>query len=165
MTSLRQLKMHSQNKFNIIEVVTSKHNLSASVFSTTAENVSKPIVNTTSVSSLVLTRSNRSSDIDWSAYMFCQCKTCNRDKILHKLTSHERTKRLLNMATLIGDGEMVDIITNDGFAENAVYHATCMTHYLLKRIKDDGEDYLTSEHDNLFQSFISTVKDDLLTHK
>jgi hypothetical protein len=25
--------------------------------------------------------------------------------------------------------------------------------------------YLTSEHDNLFQSFISTIKDDLLTHK
>jgi hypothetical protein len=56
-------------------------------------------------------------------------------------------------------------LTNDGFAENAVYHATCMTNYLLKRIKDDSEDYLTSEHDNLFQSFISTIKDDLLTHK
>jgi hypothetical protein len=69
------------------------------------------------------------------------------------------------MATLIDDGEMVCRITNDGFAENAVYHATCMTNYLLKRKKDDGEDYLTSEHDNLFQSFISTVKDDLLTHK
>ena len=27
-----------------------------------------------------------------------------------------------------------------------------MTNYLLKRIKDDSEDYLTSEHDNLFQS-------------
>ena len=60
---------------------------------------------------------------------------------------------------------MVYSITNDGFAENAVYHATCMTNYLLKRIKDDSEDYLTSEHDNLFQSFISTIKDDLLTHK
>ena len=42
---------------------------------------------------------------------------------------------------------------------------TWMTNYLLKRIKDDSEDYLTSEHDNLFQSFISTIKDDLLTHK
>jgi hypothetical protein len=71
------------------------------------------------------------------------------------------------MATLTDDGEMVYRITNDGFAENAVYHATCMTNYLLvlKRIKDDSEDYLTFEHDNLFQSFISTIKDDLLTHK
>jgi hypothetical protein len=43
-------------------------------------------------------------------------------------------------------------ITNDGFAENAVYHATCMTHYFLKRIKDDSEDYLTSEHDPKFLS-------------
>jgi hypothetical protein len=60
---------------------------------------------------------------------------------------------------------MVYTITNDGFAENAVYHATCITKYLLKRIKDDSEDYLTSEHDNLFQSFISTIKDDLLIHK
>jgi hypothetical protein len=42
---------------------------------------------------------------------------------------------------------------------------TWMTNYLLKRIKDDSEDYLTFEHDNLFQSFISTIKDDLLTHK
>jgi hypothetical protein len=40
-----------------------------------------------------------------------------------------------------------------------------MINYLLKRIKDDTEDYLTSEHDNLFQYFISTIKDDLLTHK
>ena len=64
------------------------------------------------------------------------------------------------MTTLTNDGEMVYIITNGGFAENAVYHATCVTNYLLKRIKDDSEDYLTSEHDNLFQSFISTIKDD-----
>jgi hypothetical protein len=40
---------------------------------------------------------------------------------------------------------MVYIIANDGFAENAVYHATCMTNYLLKKIKDDSEDYLTFE--------------------
>ena len=44
------------------------------------------------------------------------------------------------MATLTDDGEMVYRITNDGFAENTVYHATCMTNYLLKRIKDDSED-------------------------
>ncbi len=69
------------------------------------------------------------------------------------------------MATLTDDGEMANRIINDGFAENAIYHTTCMTNYLLKRIKDDSEDYLTSEHDNLFQSFISTIKDDLLTHK
>ena len=69
------------------------------------------------------------------------------------------------MATLTDDGEMVYNITNDGLAENAVYYASCMTHYLLKRIKDDCGDYLTPEHDNLFQSFISTIKDDLLTHK
>ena len=87
------------------------------------------------------------------------------DKKLHKITSDERTKRLLNKTTLTDDGEMVYTITNDGFAENAVYHATCITKYLLKRIKDDSEDYLTSEHDNLFQSVISTIKDDLLTHK
>jgi len=64
------------------------------------------------------------------------------------------------MATLTDDGEMVYIITNDGFAENTVYHASCMTNYLLKRIKDDSEDYLTSENDILFQSFISTIKED-----
>jgi hypothetical protein len=69
------------------------------------------------------------------------------------------------MATLTDDGEMVYIITNDGLAENAVYHANCMTNYLLKRIKDDSEDYLTSQNDILFQSFFSTIKDDLLTHK
>jgi len=69
------------------------------------------------------------------------------------------------MATLTDDDEMVYRFTNDGFAENAVYYATCMTSYLLKRIKDDSEDYLTSENDILFQSFISTIKDDLLTHK
>jgi hypothetical protein len=61
------------------------------------------------------------------------------------------------MATLTDDGEMVYRTTNDGFAENAVYHATCMTHYLLKRIKDDSVYYLTSENDILFQSFISTT--------
>jgi hypothetical protein len=64
------------------------------------------------------------------------------------------------MATLTDDDEMVYRITNDGFVENAVYHATCMTNYLLKGIKDDSEDYLTFEHDNLFQSFISTIKED-----
>ena len=69
------------------------------------------------------------------------------------------------MATLTDDGEMVYRITNDGFAENAVYHATCMKNYLLKRIQDYSEDYLTSQNDILFQTFISTIKDDLLTHK
>jgi hypothetical protein len=69
------------------------------------------------------------------------------------------------MSTLTDDGEMVYRITNDGFAEDAVYHATCMTNYLLKRIKDESEDYLTSEHVNLFQSLILTIKDDLLIHK
>ena len=69
------------------------------------------------------------------------------------------------MTTLTDDDEMVYRITSDGFAENAVCHATCMTNYLLKRIKDDSEDYLTSENDILFQSLISTIKDDLLTHK
>jgi len=68
------------------------------------------------------------------------------------------------MATPTDDGEMVYRFTNDGFAENAVYITTCMTKCLLKRIKDDSEDYLTFEH-NLFQSCISTIKDDLLTHK
>ena len=77
--------------------------------------------------SLILTRSSRSSDIDWSACVFCQCKTCKRDKTLHKTTSDERTKRVLNIATPTDDGEMVYKITNDGFAENAVCHATCMT--------------------------------------
>ena len=91
--------------------------------------------------------------------MFCQWKTCKRDNKLHTITSNERTKRLLNIATLTYDCEMAYNITNDGLAENAVYYATCMTHYLLKRIKDD------CEHDKLFQSFISTVKDGLLTHK
>jgi len=47
---------------------TSKHNLSASVLSTTAENVSNPTENTTSVSSFVLTRSSSFSDIDCSVY-------------------------------------------------------------------------------------------------
>ena len=42
---------------------TRKHNLSAFVFSTTARNVSNTTENITSVSSLVLTRSSRSSDI------------------------------------------------------------------------------------------------------
>jgi hypothetical protein len=54
---------------------------------------------------------------------------------------------------------------NIEFITDAVYHATCMTNYLLKRIKDDSEDYLTSQNDILFQSFFSTTKDDLLTHK
>ena len=39
------------------------------------------------------------------------------------------------MATLTDDGKMVYRITNDGFAENAVYHATCMTNYLLKKVR------------------------------
>jgi Tfp pilus assembly protein PilX len=56
-------------------------------------------------------------------------------KKLHKITSDERTEGRLNMATLTDDGEKVYRITNDGFAENAVCHATCMTNYLLKRIK------------------------------
>ena len=79
------------------------------------------------MSSRVLTRSSRSSDIDWYVCVFCQCKTCKRDKALHKITSDERRKRVLNIETLTDDGEMVYRITNDGFAENAVCHATCMT--------------------------------------
>jgi len=63
--------------------------------------------------------------------VFCQCKTCKRDTKLHNITSDERTKRFLNIATLTDDGEMTHRITNDGFAENAVYHATFMTNYLL----------------------------------
>ena len=33
---------------------------------------------------------------------------------------------------------------------DAVYHATYMTNYLLKRIKDDSEDYSTFENDFYF---------------
>ena len=88
-----------------------------------------------------------------------------RPKKIHKITSGERTERLLNTTTPTDDGEMAYRITNDGFADNAVYHATCMTTYVLKRINDDSDDYSTSEHDNLFQSFILAIKDDLLTHK
>ena len=138
--------------------------MSASVFSTTAQNVSKPTVNTTSVSSLVLTRPSRSSDIDWPVCVFGNARHVNDAKNYTRF--HQmREQKHLNMATLTDDGEMLYRITNDGFAENAVCHATCMKHCLLKRIKDDSEDYLTSENDILFQSFISTIKDDLLTHK
>ena len=38
-----------------------------------------------------------------------------------------KQKRVLNIATLTDDGEMVYRIINDGFAENAVCHAICMT--------------------------------------
>ena len=41
-------------------------------------------------------------------------------QIKNKITSDERTKILLNITTQTNDGEMVYIITNDGFAENAV---------------------------------------------
>ena len=51
-----------------------------------------------------------------------------------------REQKHLNIATLTDDVEMLYRITNDGFAENAVYHATCMTNYLFKRNKDDSED-------------------------
>jgi hypothetical protein len=44
------------------------------------------------------------------------------------------------MSTPTADDKMVYRIANDGVAENAVYHATCMTNYLLKKIKDDSED-------------------------
>ena len=37
--------------------------------------------------------------------------------------------------------------------------------YLLTKINNDSEDYLTSENDILFQTFISSIKDGLLTHK
>ena len=49
------------------------------------------------------------------------------------------------MATLTDNVAIVHRITNDGFSENV--------------------DYLTSKHDNLFQSFFSTIEDDLQTHK
>ena len=73
-----------------------------------------------------------------------------KDMYIKEITSDERTKGRLSMATLTDDGEKVYRITSDGFAENAVYYATCMTNYLLKRIKDDSEDYLTFEHDFYF---------------
>jgi hypothetical protein len=60
LTSLKQFIMYTQKKNqyhrSCFKSFTSKHNLSTSVFSTTAENVSNPTENTTSVSSLVLTR-------------------------------------------------------------------------------------------------------------
>ena len=54
------------------------------------------------------------------------------------------------MATLTDGGEMVYRINNDGFAENAVYHATCMTNY-SKELRTTVK---TPENDILFQSFI-----------
>ena len=107
-----------------------------------------------SVSSLVLTSSSRSSDIDWSVCVFCQCKTCKRDKKLHNNTSDERTKRFLNIATLTDDGEMTHKLLMMGLQRMQYIML------LLWQIT-----YLTSEHDNVFQFFISTIKDDLLTHK
>jgi hypothetical protein len=43
---------------------------------------------------------------------------------IKEITSDERTKGRLSMATLTDDGEKVYRITNDGFADNAVYYAT-----------------------------------------
>lgn len=67
------------------------------------------------------------------------------------------------MATLTDYVEMVHIITNAGFSENVVSHATGKANYLLKRTKGDSEDYLTSIH--FFQYFVSTIEDHLLTYK
>ena len=39
------------------------------------------------------------------------------------------------MATLTDDGGMMYIITNDGFEENAVYHASCITKDLRTTVK------------------------------
>ena len=84
------------------------------MFSEAIASLASMVVTALSVSSLVLTSSSRSSDIDWSVCVFCQCKTCKRDKQLHNITSDERTKRFLNIATLTDDGEMAYRITNDG---------------------------------------------------
>ena len=145
---------------------TSKHNLSASVFSEQSPQPSTSTHKTSECSPVIMTRSTRVSDTaDWSACIFCKHKTYKKEKKMHKVSSDERIQSIIHTATLTSDNEMLYQISCADFSEKAVYHSACITKYLLQNIKLEDEEILKSEHENAFYSFVSSIREDLLVHK
>lgn len=65
---------------------------------------------------------------------------------------------------------MIQIMDENAFTENAVYHSPCITKYLLKYTPLNSEcmgneGSYSSEHDTAFKSLIPDIDEDLTIHK
>jgi hypothetical protein len=62
----------------------------------------------------------------------CEKKTFRKDRKLHKIESSDRLNNLRESAVGQNDQRMIQIMDENAFTENAVYHSPCITKYLLK---------------------------------
>jgi hypothetical protein len=100
----------------------------------------------------------------------CEKKTFRKDRKLHKIESSDCLKNLRESAVGQNDQRMIQIMDENAFTENDVYHSPCITKYLLKHtpLKSEcmgNEGLYSSEHDNAFRSLISDIDEDLTIHK
>ena len=100
----------------------------------------------------------------------CEKKTFRKDRKLHKIESSDRLNNLRKSAVGQNDQRMIQIMDENAFTENAVYHSSCITKYLLKYtpLKSEcmgNEGLYLNEHDTAFKSLISDIDEDLAIHK
>ena len=79
----------------------------------------------------IVTRS-RASEIDWTSCIFCIHKAFKHDRKMHKVSLENRTQSIKRVAEQISDSEMIFKVTSEDFAENALYHSTCIARYFLR---------------------------------
>jgi hypothetical protein len=73
---------------------------------------------------------------------------------------------ILKTATHFMDSEMIYLISNENFVNNALYHSTCITKYLQREKEQKGENIdSTFDHNEAFQKLLESITDGLFVHK
>jgi hypothetical protein len=86
----------------------------------------------------------------------CEKKTFRKDRKLHKIESRDRLNNLRESAVGQNDQRMIQIMDENAFTENVVYHSPCITNYLFKYTPLNSEcmgneGSYSSEHDTAFK--------------
>ena len=100
----------------------------------------------------------------------CEKKTFRKDRKLHKFESSDCLKNLRESAVGQNDQKLIQIMDENAFTENDVYHSPCITKYLIRctSLKSEcmgNEGSYSSEHDTAFKSLISDIDEDLTIQK
>ena len=98
--------------------------------------------------------------------VFCKEKTFKKERKLHCVSSSDRKQMILMTSTHFMDNEMIYLISNESFVNNALYHSECITKYLLGEKEQKGENIdSTFDHNEAFQKLLESITDGLFVHK
>lgn len=115
-------------------------------------------------SSKSVTRMQSNGKTDWSVCIFCNRKSCKKDKILHKVQTFSGQQSIFEAANTRNDEDMLRQIRGiDLIAVEALYHKSCMPTYTSKI---NLEKYMTPNEnldpfDFAFECLVKDITEDL----